>query len=67
MSDEFRVEVETMVCIGAENCMRHAPGAFELNEDGQAILLDESAATREQFLAAEKDCPSGAIRVVTGS
>lgn len=63
MDEELKVEVDTMLCIGAESCLQLAPRAFELNADGQAILVDASAASADQLRQAARNCPSGAIRV----
>ena len=63
MSDEAQVTVDQLVCIGAGECMRIAPGVFGWNEDEQAEVRDPGAADLETLKAAERACPSGAVRV----
>ena len=60
---EVRVEVDRAICIGAENCVRIASGAFAIDDEGLATVTDPSTATADQLAQAERDCPSGAIRV----
>jgi ferredoxin len=64
MTDEVRVEVEADFCVGAANCVRAAPEAFELSDEGLSVVTNPAAATPEQLLEAQRSCPSGAIRVL---
>lgn len=60
------VIVDRDICIGAENCVNAAPGAFELDGEFKAVVVDQDAATEDQLKAAERNCPSGAIRIEEG-
>lgn len=58
-----RIEVDEDRCIGSGNCVYAAPGAFDLNDDSVAVVVDPSAATEEAIRTAAKNCPSRAITV----
>lgn len=60
----MKVTVDRGICMGAANCVRLAKGAFVLDEQQISTVVDPSAVTEEQLLAAERSCPSGAIVVV---
>jgi ferredoxin len=66
VTDKVTVEVDRLVCIGSGDCVRVAPGTFALDEEDIAVVTDPSASTLELLQAAERSCPSGAIRLVTG-
>jgi ferredoxin len=63
MAEEPQVTVDTLVCIGAGECIRLAPKVFELNDDDQAVVVDPDAADLETLKVAEGLCPSGAVAV----
>lgn len=58
-----RVTIDPEVCIGSGNCTHLAPGAFELDDEGVAEVVDPAAASHDQLLLAERSCPTGAITV----
>ncbi|MDO8582058.1 MAG: ferredoxin [bacterium] len=58
-----RIEVDRDLCIGAASCIALAPGAFELDSEGKAIVTDMSSETAEALMAAAESCPTKAIRV----
>jgi ferredoxin len=57
----MEVRVDQELCIGAAVCLRHAAGAFALNDDEVAVVLDPVEATEEQLRRAADRCPAGAI------
>jgi ferredoxin len=61
---DVRVEVDRGLCIGSGNCVRLARGAFALDQDGFAIVVDPSASDVTALSRAERSCPAGAIRLV---
>jgi ferredoxin len=61
MALEIRIDRER--CMGSGNCLFWAPGAFDLGEDGIAIVLDPSAAPEDRILLAAEGCPTQAISV----
>jgi len=58
------VEVDRDACMGARVCTKRAPAAFGIGDDGKARVLDPSAAPLGVLLAAARDCPRFAIRVM---
>ena len=59
----LKVEIDRDVCIGSGNCVYEAPGAFDLDSESVAVVLDVARASEEQILAAARKCPSRAITV----
>ena len=55
------VRVERDLCIGSANCVRLAPGVFELGSDEIAVVLDPSAADQGTLERVANRCPAGAI------
>lgn len=62
----LKVDIDRDVCIGSGNCGYEAPGVFDLDDDGIAVVLDPSAAPDEKIIAAATKCPSRAITVLQG-
>jgi ferredoxin len=50
--------------MGSGNCAFWAPGVFDLDGDGIAIVLDPDAAPEEKTLLAAQGCPTQAITVM---
>lgn len=67
MCERDSVEVDEDVCVGSGDCARIAPGAFDVGgADGVAIVLDGAHETDHSRLEqAARECPTGAIHVVT--
>jgi ferredoxin len=59
MSDP--IEIDEFVCIGSGTCVHLAPRAFELNDEGIAVVADPAAAGDDQIQRAVRSCPTGAI------
>ena len=59
----MKVEVERDLCIGSGNCVRLAPGAFALDADGIAVVVNPSAADDLTLQRTAMSCPAGAIAV----
>ena len=57
------VRLDRDVCMGSGNCMYEAPGAFALDDDGIAFVVDPAAAGEDKVLLAARTCPSRAITV----
>jgi ferredoxin len=64
MTEEIQVEVDHETCYGAQNCSLAAPGGFEYDADGKAIVASPPQATPEQYRRAEDECPAMAIKVL---
>ena len=63
----LHVEIDRDVCMGSGNCVFQAPGAFELDDDGIAVVIDPAAAPEDSVRTAAVRCPSRAITVTPPS
>jgi ferredoxin len=61
------VFVDPELCIGSGTCIRLAPGAFELDDDGVADVVAPDAVPEDKLRAAARSCPTGAITVEEGT
>jgi ferredoxin len=52
--------------MGSGNCSFWAPGVFDLDDDGIAIVLDSTAAPDDKIVLAAQGCPTQAITVFDG-
>jgi ferredoxin len=59
----LEVDIDRDVCMGSGNCTYEAPGAFALDAESIAVVVDPGAAPEEQVLAAARKCPTRAITV----
>jgi ferredoxin len=58
------VTVDREACIGAQNCLHWAPGVFEIDDEGLAVVVGDLAAVpREQLEKAAAECPTQAIHL----
>ena len=49
--------------MGSGNCLYWAPGVFDLDESGVAIVTGDLLADEENVRLAAKNCPTRAIRI----
>jgi ferredoxin len=61
---ELRIEVDRQTCIGSGNCVHHAPGTFDLDDDVRVVVLDPSGDPIAKIRAAADFCPSRSITLV---
>ena len=59
----LEVEIDRDVCMGSGNCVYEAPGAFDLDDESIAFVVDAGAAAEEEVVAAARKCPTNAITV----
>jgi len=59
----LEVEIDRDVCMGSGNCLYEAPGAFDLDDDSVAFVVDPAGATEDSVIAAARKCPTHAITV----
>jgi ferredoxin len=57
------IEINRDVCMGSGNCSFWAPGVFDLDEDGVAIVTDPTGEPEEKIILAAQGCPTQAISV----
>ena len=54
----MRIEVDRELCMGSGNCIFWAPGVFELDDDGIAVVVDTAAAPPDKIALAVDGCPT---------
>ena len=62
----LEISIDRDVCMGSGNCSFWAPGVFDLDDDGIAIVLDPTAAPDDKIVLAAQGCPTQAIAVFDG-
>lgn len=55
--------VDRAACMGSGNCVFWAPGVFDIDDDGIAIVCGDAAGREEDVRKAAANCPTSAIRV----
>jgi len=60
------IKIDREACMGSGNCAFWAPGVFDLDDDGIAIVVDVHAADDEKIVLAAQGCPTQAIAVFDG-
>ncbi len=58
-----RAVVDRDACMGSGNCVFWAPGVFDLDDDGIAVVRGELAGREEEVRKAAANCPTSAIRI----
>ncbi|GMU79169.1 MAG: hypothetical protein AMXMBFR46_19620 [Acidimicrobiia bacterium] len=59
----LRIEVDRELCMGSGNCQFWAPGVFEIDDDGIAVVVDPTAAPEDRVVLAMEGCPTKAISI----
>jgi len=54
--------IDREACMGSGNCLYWAPGVFDLDEAGVAVVTGDVAGNEETVRLAGKNCPTRAIR-----
>jgi ferredoxin len=49
-------------CMGSGNCAFWAPGVFDLDDDGIAVVVGDAVGREEDVRRAAANCPTSAIR-----
>ena len=60
------IKIDREACMGSGNCSFWAPGVFDLDEEGIAIVVDATAMTDDKIVLAAEGCPTQAIAIVDG-
>ena len=55
------IRIDRDACMGSGNCGFWAPGVFDLDDDGIAIVVDPTAQPEEKIVLAAQGCPTQAI------
>jgi len=57
----LHIDVNRDACMGSGNCQFWAPGVFEIDDDGIAVVVDAAAAPEDKIVLAADGCPTKAI------
>ena len=57
------IEINREVCMGSGNCSFWAPGVFDLDDDGIAVVIDPAGEPEDKIILAGQGCPTQAISV----
>lgn len=62
----MRIVVDMMLCESNALCTGYAPEVFEMNDEDQLVVLDEtpSEALRDRVEQAARACPKQAIKLI---
>jgi ferredoxin len=60
----LEISIDRETCMGSGNCSFWAPGVFDLDEDGIAIVVDPEAASEDKIILAGQGCPTHSIAIV---
>jgi ferredoxin len=60
-----RIEINRELCMGSGNCSFWAPGVFDLDDDGIAVVVDPAAQPEDKVVLAAQGCPTQAITITT--
>jgi ferredoxin len=60
----LEISIDREVCMGSGNCSFWAPGVFDLDDDGIAVVVDQAAAADDKIVLAGQGCPTHAISIV---
>ena len=59
----LEISINREACMGSGNCSFWAPGVFDLDDDGIAIVVDREAQPEDKVILAAQGCPTQAITV----
>ncbi len=58
------VKIDRLICVGFGDCIEASPDAFELDEEGIAVLKETVASvSAEELIASCESCPVDALMV----
>ena len=62
----LQISIDRELCMGSGNCSFWAPGVFDLDDEGIAVVIDPRAQPDEKIVLAAQGCPTQAISVWRG-
>ncbi len=60
----LEITIDRDACMGSGNCSFWAPGVFDLDDTGVAVVVDKDACPEDKILLAGEGCPTHAISIV---
>ena len=59
----IEITIDRELCMGSGNSAFWAPGVFDLDDEGIAVVLDPTAQPEDKIVLAAQGCPTQAISV----
>jgi ferredoxin len=59
----LEISINRDACMGSGNCSFWAPGVFDLDDEGIAIVVDSAGQPEDKVILAAQGCPTHAITV----
>jgi ferredoxin len=59
----LEIEIDRGMCMGAGECVHHAPATFALGPDNRSTVVDAAGDDEDKVLGAAAACPNFAISV----
>ena len=59
----LEISIDRDTCMGSGNCSFWAPGVFDLDDDGIAVVVDQNACPEDKIILAGQGCPTHAISI----
>jgi ferredoxin len=59
----LEIHIDRDRCMGSGNCSFWAPGVFDLDDDGIAIVIEATACPDDKIVLAAQGCPTQAITI----
>ena len=59
------ISIDRDACMGSGNCSFWAPGVFDLDDDGIAVVVDPAAQPDDKVILAAQGCPTQAITITS--
>jgi ferredoxin len=60
------IAIDRQICMGSGNCSYWAPGVFDLDDDGIAVVIGDPSGSEDAVRLAAENCPTAAITVPAG-
>jgi len=60
----LEISIDRDACMGSGNCAFWAPGVFDLDDEGIAVVVDPAAQPDDKVILAAQGCPTQAISIV---
>jgi ferredoxin len=57
------IKIDREACMGSGNCSFWAPGTFDLDDEGIAIVVNPEGDTDDKIILAAQGCPTQSISV----
>ena len=63
MGTSIKIEIDRTTCMGSGNCSFWAPGVFDVDDEGVAVVCGDPAGHEDRVELAAQHCPTSSIKV----